>query len=156
MTNGNDAMTCACARERLSAANDGEEVRTPELTSHLVTCSACRDFSARIELLSTAFAPLREIALPESMSGRVLAAVGGGRRELALFRATAMRIAAGLLGLVSIGALGLVLSTRSAGATARSDARWLEPLAGRALHPGDVSLRSWSDAMGIVMNGDRR
>ena len=156
MSNESDAMSCEDARERISAACDGEAVRTGELASHLDTCDRCRDFAGRLGALSSRFAALREAGIPASLSARVLAPFEERLRRPELVRATALRVAAGLLGLASIGAVGAALSAKSTVGPPALEASWLEPLAGRALHPKDAQFRDWTEAMGAVVNGDRK
>ena len=67
-----------------------------------------------------------------------------------------MRLAAGLVGLLGVGALGAWNEAGRAPVAPDAQTGWLEPLAGRALHPGDASLRAWSEAMAIVVNEERR
>jgi predicted anti-sigma-YlaC factor YlaD len=156
MNEDHDAMNCEAAREFLSAAWDGEAVRTAELGLHLESCSTCREFAGRIGALSTAFAPLRGAALPASLSARALTGAADLGRRPTIVRETSLRVAAALVGLVSVGAIGAALSARTNADTSASESSWLEPLAGRALHPADDELRLWSRAAEGVVNGDRK
>jgi predicted anti-sigma-YlaC factor YlaD len=155
MTNAIDGreMDCACARECISACCDGEAERTPALASHLGECAECRSFEAGCGELSKAFGPRRDEAVPDGLRVRVLGPrprihrVGGSRW---------LRVAAGLTGLLSIGGVCAGLSARPGIARSEVDSGWLEPLAGRALHPMDARLRSWSETMGrVVREGNK-
>jgi predicted anti-sigma-YlaC factor YlaD len=155
MTNATDdrGMDCASARECISACCDGEAERTPALASHLGGCAECRSFEAGCEELAKAFGARRDEALPHGLRERVLGPrprihrVGGSRF---------VRVAAGLIGLVSIGGVCAGLAARPGLARSQADSSWLEPLAGRALHPMDAHLRSWSETMGrVVREGNK-
>lgn len=147
MTDATDdpGMDCACARERISAWCDGEGERTPALASHLRECAECRRFEEGCGELTKAFGPRRDEALPDGLRARILGPrprlhrVGGSRW---------LRVAAGLIGLVSVGGLCAGLAARPGAGAVESGGSWLEPLAGHALHPMDAHLRSWSEAMG--------
>ena len=150
MTNATDGrgMDCAWARECISACCDGKAERTPTLASHLRECAECRSFEAGCGELSKAFGPRRDEALPDALRERVLgprprmARVGGSRL---------LRVAAGLIGLLSTGGLCVGLAARPDAGHFEADPGWLEPLAGRALHPMDARMRSWSEAMERVV-----
>jgi len=150
MTNATDGrgMDCAFARECISACCDGEAERTPALAAHLHECAECRRFEAGCGELSKAFGARRDEALPDGLRERVLGPrpsihrVGGSRL---------LRVAAGLIGLVSIGGVCAGLAARPGSARSEVDSGWLEPLAGRALHPMDARMRSWSETMGRVV-----
>ena len=155
MTNATEdpGMDCACARECISACCDGEAERTPALATHLRGCAECRRFEEGCGEVTKAFGPRRDEALPDGLRERILGPrprlhrVGGSRW---------LRVAAGLLGLFSVGGLCAGLAARTVNVRSQADSSWLEPLAGHALHPMDAHLRSWSEAMGRVVREESK
>ncbi len=144
-----ETFDCATARTRLSACCDGEAERTPELAAHVDACSACRAFEVGCGAISRAFDALCGESPPAELAARrPLRVVRGG--------AWGMRVAAGLVGLVAIGGPGAWLEARYGAPAAPAETGWLEPLTGRAMHPVDAGLKTWSDAMAIVMSEERR
>jgi len=151
---------CADAREQISAACDDEAQLPAVLAVHVEGCAECREFAQRCRALALAFEPLRRASPPPDLEARLLArapaarpvAVPGiDRREGAGWRA-----AAGLVGLLGVGALGAWSESRSGVVAPDAGASWIEPLSGRALHPDDAPLRTWAEAMGKVVREERR
>jgi predicted anti-sigma-YlaC factor YlaD len=155
MTTEGSTLDCARAREQVSACHDGEAARDAALVEHLAACSACREFEAGCAEVSAAFAPLREGAPAADLGERLLANNRARDRapRLVPLPSPWLRVAAGLVGMASIGGLGALVEARAHGAPAEAtastvnSASWLEPLAGRALHPSDAALHAWSDAL---------
>ena len=150
MTSATDdvGMDCACARECISACCDGEAARTPALATHLRGCAECRRFEEGCGELSKAFGAQRDDALPDGLRERVL---GPRPRIHRVGASRSLRVAAGLLGLLSTGGLCAGLAARPDAGNFEADPGWLEPLSGRALHPTDARMRSWSETMGRLV-----
>lgn len=62
---------CARTREQLSAIADGELSTSAEIARHVERCAECAEFAAQCAVLSSSFAPLRELDPPPHVAAHV-------------------------------------------------------------------------------------
>ncbi len=112
-----DALSCASAREQLSARLDGECARADALRTHLLACGACRMHERALASLAHGFEALREpVTLPDlwpRIERRLQPSRPYGSSAPWLARA-----AAALLGFASLGGAALWLERERAPAPA--------------------------------------
>lgn len=94
-----DDLTCASARERLSARLDGELRDARALEAHLGRCAPCRVHERELERLTRGFAVLR--AQPPARTDLWPAIERRARRRSAV--PVLARVAAALLGFLGVG-----------------------------------------------------
>jgi len=140
----NTTLDCPTARERLSARLDGEHdadlVSERALLLHLAGCTECRAHEEALAGLAPAWRALREVAPPADLWERIERRVPARRVRPAPALA---RVAAALVGFLTLGGAALLLEKREA----RSPAppahvleRWLASVAPRAGHEDSLAF----------------
>lgn len=95
-----DDLTCASARERLSARLDGELDDPGALEAHLGRCAPCRTHERELARLARGFAALRAEPVATADLWPAIERRARPRRALPLLA----RVAAALLGFLGVGA----------------------------------------------------
>jgi anti-sigma factor RsiW len=113
-----DALSCASAREQLSARLDGECARADALRAHLLACGACRAHERALASLAHGFEALREPETLPDLWPRIERRLQPGSSRSNPSAPWLTRAAAALLGFASLGGAALWLERERAPAPA--------------------------------------